>query len=347
MSASPQKLRWGILGTGRILAKIGPAFRLTSNAELVAIASRDAARARDAANQFGAARSHGSYEQLIADPAVNVIFNTLHNGLHCEWTVRALEAGKHVLCEKPLACSSAEVDRMFAAARTNGRRLMEGFMYRFHPQIAEAKRRVDAGQIGRVVHLRASYTGQGRERDNPRYDRDLGGGALMDIGCYCVNFARLIAGIEPARVTAQAHFDESSGVDLTLAGTLEFTGGLTAHVLCSFEAEGSYAAEVIGTAGKLLLPHPWLPPTLPAAIAVTRADKTETVACPTPHVLTPFALEIEHFGRCVQENVAPSFPPGSDAERDSHGNMRVIDALLAAARTGERVTVVPASDRRS
>jgi predicted dehydrogenase len=329
-------LRFGILGTGWILGKYAEAFRLLDGSTLRAVASRNAERAQTAAAQHGIAIAHSSYESLVADPEIDVIINALHNGLHCEWTLRALEAGKHVLCEKPLACSSDEVERMFAAAHSHRRWLMEGFMYRFHPQMAEAKRLIEAGEIGRVLHIRSTRTAYGRPRDNPRYWHDAGGGALMDIGCYCVNFMRFFADAEPISVEAQARFDEKTDVDFTLDGTLRFGAGLTAQLLCSMEAEPSYASEIVGTEGKLLIPHPWLPPTWPAEFHVTRHGKTETVRVEAPtvpqHVLAPFALELQHFTRFVRENRAPQFPPGVDAERDSRGNMRAIEALMTSAR---------------
>jgi predicted dehydrogenase len=337
------KLRCGILGTGWMLGKYADAFPLIDDAVLMAVASRDAERVRTAASQRHVPRAHPSYESLINDPNIDIVINALHNGLHCEWTVRALEAGKHVLCEKPLACSSAEVAKMFAAAHANQRWLMEGFMYRFHPQMADAKRRVATGELGRVLYIRSHRAAQGRGRDNPRYWRDAGGGALMDIGCYCVNLSRFFADVEPQRVEANAHFDEQTGVDLTLSGSLQFATGVTAQFVCSMEAEPSYAAEIIGTEGRLLIPHPWSPPLWPAELHLTRQGKTEIIRVETPavphHVLAPFALELQHFCRCVHQNHAPQFPPSVDAERDSLGNMRVIESLLESAREHRAVSV--------
>jgi len=227
---------------------------------------------------------------------------------------------------------------MFAAAHTNKRNLMEAFMYRFHPQITEAKRRLDAGEIGEMLYLRSTYTFHGRERDNPRYWPNAGGGALMDVGCYCVNLSRCFAGSEPTRVLAQAHFDEIADVDLTLSGALVFNDRLTAHLTCSFEAESTWAAEIVGSKGKLVIPHPWLPSQWPAQFVITRDGKDEVVRIETDsvpqHALVPFALEIEHFTDCVRNNRPPMFPPGTDAERDSLANMRVIEALLESARNG-------------
>ena len=349
------KLRYGILGTGWMLGKYAEAFRLADDATLMAVASRNLERAKTAAAQHGIPRAHPSYLSLLADPEIDVVINALHNGLHCEWTVRALEAGKHVLCEKPLACSSAEVERMFAAAHAHSRWLMEGFMYRFHPQMAEVKRRVKDGEIGRVLHIRSARTAYGRPNDNPRYWRDAGGGALMDIGCYCVNFMRFFADTEPKSVEAAAHFDEKTGVDFTLSGTLRFDADLNGQFVCSMEAEPTYASEIFGTEGKLLMPHPWMPPAWPTEFYITRHGKTETVLVPVPDIpvgaassprpgskesstlnlnFMPFALELQHFTRFVRENRAPHYPPDVDAERDSRGNMRTIEALLASAQKG-------------
>lgn len=331
-----ETIRWGILGTGAVLLKVGGGFRLARNARLVAIASRDAGRANAAAAQWNIPHPHAGYESLLADPDVDAVLIALPNHLHCEWTVRALEAGKHVLCEKPLACASAEADQMFAAAHRRGRWLMEGFMYRFHPQIAEAKRRVAAGEIGTVKSVQTFYHGLRPAPDNPRVTMARGGGALLDLGCYCVNFARLFIGSEPVRAKATASFHPVSGVDLTLTGRLEFTGGSTAEFMCSFELPGAFAAEITGTEGRLVVPHPWRPPTWPAEFTIN--DKTVRVEPPdiAADPLVPFALEIEHFSECVWTNRSPQFPPGVDAEADSRANARVLEQLATAARRQSR-----------
>lgn len=334
---SERPLRWGYLGTGRLLAKFVDVFRLLDDNALVAVASHDGERARAAAARFGIPRAHAGYEALLADPEVDIVLNALHNGLHCEWTVRALAAGKHVLCEKPLACSSAEVERMFAASHQHRRWLMEGLMYRFHPQMAEAKRLVDDGAIGQLLYLHSARIAHGREPGNPRYDRNAGGGALMDIGCYNIHLSRFFAGSEPERVAAHARFDETGGVDLTLSATLEFAGGATAQFVCSFEGEPTYAAEIVGTAGRLVISNPWNPPMWPTDLVLIRNGKSETIWINPPDApqnpLAGFALELKHFGDCVREGRAPSIL----SEADSRGNMRVIEAVAAAARGGTPV----------
>jgi xylose dehydrogenase (NAD/NADP) len=327
---------WGILGTGKILDKYAGAFPLLADARVTAVASRDPDRARAAAARFPGARAHAGYDRLLADPSVDVVLNALHNGLHAEWSARALAAGKHVLCEKPIACSSAELHSMFAAARANRRWLMEGFMYRFHPQMPMIRRRIAAGDIGRILAIRAQYTGQARERPNPRYLPQAGGGALMDLGCYCVNFCRFIAGTEPLRVAAQSRRDTDSGVDITTDGELEFGGGVVARFTASFEPPGAWAAEITGESATLTVPHPWRPPAWPARFHLRRPDSAETVTVDPPGCprdpLAPFALEFAHFNHCVTHNLPPRFPPDTDAEQDSRANMRVIESLAAAAR---------------
>lgn len=340
-----EPLRYGILGTGHILAKLCGGLRLARGASLVAIASRDLDRAKARATEFEIPKAHGSYQALLDDPEVDIVINALHNGLHCEWTVRALEAGKHVLCEKPLACSTDDIERMFAAAHAHKRWLMEGFMFRFHPQIAVAKRHIAAGDIGQPLYIRSTYMAQRLDRVNVRYRKEFGGGALMDIGCYCVNFSRCFADAEPTQVLAQAHWDEETGVDRTLTGTLQFPGHLTAHFSCSLESEGAFGGEIVGSEGKIFIPHPWLPPSWPAEYIITRGMKSETIRvedCTVPqHFLAPFALEIEHIAACVRENRAPQFPPGTDAERDSRTQMRTIEALLESARTRKAIELTP------
>lgn len=325
--------RWGILGAGKVLAKIAAALRLVPNAQLMAIASRDPNRARAAAARYGATRWHDSYDALIADSEIDIVLNALHNGLHAEWSIRALQAGKHVLCEKPLAPTVAEVNAMFTAAHAASRWLMEGFMYRFHPQIAEANRCVRAGELGEPLLVRANYATRGREPGNPRYWREAGGGALLDVGCYAVNFSRLMFGEEPRSATATARWSEPGGVDLTLAAQLDFGGGRAAHILCSFEADGCYFAEVIGTRGSLRIPNPWLPPTGTGEVHLTRAGHTRVLTFPTPNLLTPFVEEMRHFQDCIAQHRAPQFPPGLDAERDSRANAHALEMIAQAARS--------------
>src|SRR5919107_1683599 len=187
-------VRWGILSTARIAQRIVDGAELAENAELVAVASRDEARGRAYAAERGIPRVHTSYDALLADPEVDAIYNPLPNSLHVEWTVRALEAGKHVLCEKPLSRRAAEVDVAFDAAERAGRLLMEAFMWRFHPQTEELARLVREGAVGELRYVRAAFGFDLPDESNVRWLADLEGGALMDVGCYCVSGLRLVTG---------------------------------------------------------------------------------------------------------------------------------------------------------
>ena len=226
---------------------------------------------------------------------------------------------------------------MFAAAHAHRRWLMEGFMYRFHPQLPEARRRIAAGDIGRPLHIECRYLSTIPKDSGPHFWPEAGGGSLMDLGCYGVDLCRFLAAGEPARVTAQAHYDEATGVDLTFHGQLHYDQGLVAQFACSFESEGAYGAEIVGTEAKLTIPHPWRPPTWPAELVITRRGVPEPIRIDAPdgpaHPMAPFALEIEHFSQCVRQNRPPVFPPDTDAEQDSRANLRVIEALHSAAHT--------------
>ena len=273
-----------------------PALASAEGCEVVAIASRDRARAEAAAREHGIARVHDSYEELLADPEVDAVYVPLVNSLHRDWTLRALVAGKHVLCEKPLALSAAEAEEMAAAAERAGRKLMEAFMYRFHPRLraflAEA-READ------VVRVEAAFGFPLADFDNYRLLAALGGGALRDTGCYCVNVVRQILG-EPVRVAAVGHL--AGGVDWTAAAELAFEGGETASVWASFESAERQELLVVTKAGELRLPQPF----------TAWRDPDD-----------PYRLMCEEFAAAVRSGGPVPIPL-----EDSIANLRVLDAIL-------------------
>ena len=221
------KVRWGVLSTARIATeKVIPGIRRSATGEVVAIASRDVGRARAAADELGIPRSHGSYEALLADPAVDAVYVPLPNHLHAEWSIRALEAGKHVLCEKPLALSAADAGRMADAATASGRLLMEAFMYRHHPSWIAVQELVAGGRIGRLQAVDSWFSYFLDDPANIRNVLEYGGGALYDIGCYSVSLSRLLFGAEPDEVSAAIVRDPVSGVDILTTGHMTFPGGL-------------------------------------------------------------------------------------------------------------------------
>lgn len=334
MSAPP--LRWGILSTANIgRAAVIPALHAADGAEVVAVASRSLERATDFATRNGIARGHGSYEDLLADPDVDAVYIPLPNRLHAEWTIRAAESGKHVLCEKPLAMDAAECQAMARAADAAGIVLMEAFMYRFHPRSRRVLELLDAGAIGEPRTIRSAFTFRLRSEENIRLSAELGGGALMDVGCYCVNAARTLAGREPHLAQATARWTGGSpgaGVDDELTGVLHFSDGLTAHFDCALTQERWEFYEVAGTEGVLRVDRAFLPGTDDVAAVVHRGrDQAEHPVAGDDE----YRLMVEHFTACVRDGAEARWPAAEAA-----ANMRAIEALYRSARDGGAVVAV-------
>lgn len=326
-------LRWGVLSTANIgRAAVNPAIQASRNGELVAVASRDQDVASRFAAEHGIPEALGSYEAMIDHPDLDALYIPLPNGLHLEWTVRALEAGKHVLCEKPLGLSAAECDEMQGAANANGVQLMEAFMYRFHPRIDRLLEELRSGSIGDVRAIQSAFTFKLTKPGNIRLDPELGGGALLDVGCYCVNVSRTVVGDEPLEVQARARFTER-GVDDELTGTLYFENGVVAQIACSLAQERREAVDIAGTDGWMRLDSAFLPGTGSATIEVHRGrnarDSIEVSGA------DQYQLMVEHFGDCVLANATMRYP-ATEAAR----NLAVIEALYASARADSRVTKV-------
>ena len=321
------KLRWGVISTANIgRAAVNPAIQASRNGELVAVASRDAARASDFARAHSIAKAYGSYEALLEDDGVDAVYIPLPNSEHREWTVRAAQHGKHVLCEKPLALDAAECAVMEAAARENGVKLMEAFMYRFHPRTERVVEMIRDGRIGTLKAIRSSFTFRLSRPDNIRLDPKLGGGALMDVGCYCVNVSRTMAGEEPEAVQAHAQWTDR-GVDESLAGMLHFPSGAVGHFDCALTMERYESYEVAGTDGYMRVPASFLPGTSDAYIEETRG-REGTVR----HLVEgadEYQLMVEHFADCVLHDHEPRY-----TAREAAANMRVIEALYRSARGG-------------
>jgi len=314
-------LRWGILSTARIgTRRVIPAILRSRTGVAAAIASRDRDRATATAARFGIPRAYGSYEALLADPEIDAIYNPLPNSLHAEWTIAAAEAGKHVLCEKPLAHNAADAQRMVDAAARAGILLQEAFMYRFHPQIERLVDLVRGGAVGRPWLVRAAFSFTVRTSPDIRLSPALGGGGLLDVGCYCVNLSRLLLG-EPDG--AAAAVVEEGGVDVRAAGLLTFPGGAAALIDCGLRAPYRQVGEVIGTEGMIALARPFQPEEDPVTILVRRGDGEERLDIPGAN---QYVLMLDHFGECVQTGRAPRYRAD-----DAVQNLRVLDRLRAAA----------------
>jgi xylose dehydrogenase (NAD/NADP) len=317
-------MNWGILSTANINDKLIAGAR-SAGVELVAVGSRDAARGQAFADEHGIPRVHASYEALLADDEVDAVYIPLPNSLHVPWSIRALEAGKHVLCEKPLARAVAPVEAAFDAAERAGRVLMEGFMWRFHPQTARLVELVREGAIGRLRHVNARF---GFALDpasgNVRWAPELEGGALMDVGCYCVSGLRLLAG-EPSRVYAER---VGEGVDGRLAAVLRFADDVTGTFDCGMDVNPRSGLEVVGDAGTLWVADPWHG--LAPGIVLQRPSGEEAIAVER---VDPYGRELLELEAAVREGR----PPRLD-RAESVAQARVIAALYRAADEGRAVT---------
>lgn len=328
---SNRKIRWGIIGTARIAERLVQGIKASQNGTLLAIASRTEEKAKAFARQHSIPRAYGSYEALLKDPEIEAVYNPLPNSLHGEWTIRAAEAGKPTLCEKPMACNAAEAEQMIHATRAHHVLLMEAFMYRFHPQIIRLKEMLDRGDIGALRVIRAAFTFGLYDLNNVRLKKELCGGALMDVGCYCIHFSRYVAGSEPTEVFAVAHIGPESGVDEMVVGTLIFPEGVVAQFDCSFRSAGRAFCEVVGSEGKIDIPSPWVPGSKPGTLTVTKGRTSETIEV---GVADSYQLEAEHFGACLIEGTPLFLPPEEGLK-----NMRVIDAVYRSARNGKPAAV--------
>jgi predicted dehydrogenase len=312
-------VKWGILSTARINDLFLAGARASGKLDLVAVASRSADRAERYAREHGIARAHGSYDALLADPEVEAVYNSLPNALHVEWSIRALEAGKHVLCEKPLSRRVADVHALFDAAERADRLLMEAFMYRHNPQTERLAELVSTGAVGRVRLIRAAFSFATSDPANIRLATALDGGALMDVGCYCVSGARLIAG-EPERVSAEQAIG-GDGVDVAFAGTMRFPDDVIAQFDCGLALAPRDDLEVVGEQGSLFLDDPWH--CRRPVIELRRDGEVERLEIP---VADSYRLEAENFSDAIRGNAEPLL-----GRRDAAGQARAIEALYAAA----------------
>jgi predicted dehydrogenase len=324
-SAADGPVSWGFLSTARINRLVLAGARQSDRVAVVAVASRDQARADEYARANGIERAFGSYEALLADPAVEAVYISLPNSLHVEWSIRALEAGKHVLCEKPLSRRPAEVERAFAAADRAGRYLSEAFMYRHNPQTRRLEELVAEGAVGRLRLVRAAFSFPLRDERNVRLDPALDGGALMDVGCYCVSGARVLAG-EPERVFGE-QVTGASGVDTLFAGTLRFPGHVVGQLDCAFTLPGRDELEAIGDEGSIFVDDPWH---CRRPVLLVRREGGEEAVRIEP--VDSYRLELENLSDAIRGRAQPLL-----GREDALGQARAIDALYRSAEEGRPV----------
>jgi xylose dehydrogenase (NAD/NADP) len=320
-------LRLGLLSTANINRLVIAGARATSDVQVVAVASRDGARAEEYAREHGIPRAHGSYEALLADPDVDGVYISLPNSMHVDWSVRALEAGKHVLCEKPFSRRPLDVERAFAAAERAGRVLTEAFMYRHHPQTQRVAELVRGGAIGELLFIRSTFSFALSDLGNIRMLPELDGGALMDIGAYCVSGSRLLGG-EPEQVWGEQVVGPT-GVDTTFAGMLRFADGVRASFHASMSMPSRQDLEAFGTQGTLLVQAPWRVD-FGGDTLITRDGDIEYVEVGYGD---SYQLELEDFAAAARGERAPLL-----GREDALGQARVIDALYRSAATGQPAT---------
>jgi xylose dehydrogenase (NAD/NADP) len=319
-------MKLGLLSTARINEQLVAGARDASGVEVVAIGSRDRARAEAQAQALGVPRAHGSYEALLADPDVEAVYVALPNSLHVAWSLRALQAGRHVLCEKPLSRHPDDVARAFDAAERGGLVLSEGFMWRHHPQ---ARRLAELlGEIGELRLIRASFSFLLKRSGDVRLRAELDGGALMDVGCYCVSAVRLLAG-EPLSVSAQQVLG-GDGVDVRLTGLLRFAGDVLATIDCGLDLSARDELEVTGTRGVLWLDDPWHARS--PAIELRRPEGSVEHIAVEP--VNPYACELEDFAAAVTGERAPRY-----GREDAIAQARAIAALYASAEANQPTEV--------
>ncbi len=340
----PDKVRWGLLSTARINERLIPAIKESGRSVLLAVASRSQSTADEYARKWNIPRAYGGYEAMLADPDVDAVYISLPNGLHEPWAVRCANAGKHVLCEKPLAVTVEEVDRMTAAARSNSVVVQEAAMYRYHPQAAKVQQLIDAGAIGPLRTIQSLFCFTLQNVGDVRLDPEIGGGALWDLGGYPVSFARLVMKAEPVEVSGW-QISSERGVDLTFSGQLRFPGDVVAQFTCSFQTVPHCEMDFVGATGRIHLDIPWTQkPGETSHVRVYRAIARgtatfgdigeELVETYTFEGRSAYHYQVEAMADAILDGAPPVISLG-----ESRGNVAALVALYTAARESRVVKI--------
>ncbi|MDO3681630.1 Gfo/Idh/MocA family protein [Paenibacillus ehimensis] len=327
------KVRWGVIGCAGIAVRsVIPGIQQSVTGTVAAIASRGLDKARETAERLNIPKAYGSYEELLADSEIDAVYIPLPNHLHKEWTIRAAEAGKHVLCEKPAAIDAAEAEEMAEACRRAGVTFAEAFMYRYHPRYAAIKAVIRSGEIGEIRAIHGAFTfNNAKDADNVRFKQWMGGGSIYDVGVYPISAARFILEREPEAAAVHAFFSpEHDHVDMMASGLLEFTGGVALTFDCGMWAAGRNTLEILGTEGRIEVPSAYV-------VHENEQDHFYVVAggekreVEVPYV-NQYTLQADAFGRNVLHGEPMPFGPS-----DAVNNMRAVDACLTSARERRRV----------
>jgi D-xylose 1-dehydrogenase (NADP+, D-xylono-1,5-lactone-forming) len=329
IAVTQKPLNWGLLSTAHINRALIKPLRVSPRNRLAAVASRSQASADAYAKEWKIARAFGSYQAMLADPEIDVVYNSLPNHLHAEWTINAVEAGKHVLCEKPMGLMPAEVEAMADAAKKHGKVVAEAFMYRHHPQTLKVKELVESGAIGKLQLVRGSFTFKMSTDVNIRLVPELGGGSIWDVGCYPISYARFIVGAEPLEVFGQQVIG-STGIDDSFFGQMRFPGGVYAQFDSGFRTPYRTHLEVVGSEGTITVPSPFKP-SLNEKILLEREGKFESIKIPKQEL---YIGEVEDMADVILLGKSPRI-----SLADSCANVATIAALLDSAKTGKPVTL--------
>lgn len=322
------KIRWGVLSTAKIgTEQVIPAMQQGQYSEVVAIASRNLQTAQATAGRLGLAKAYGSYEELLADPEVEAIYNPLPNNLHIEWSIKALEAGKHVLCEKPLAMSAAQAEELLEAARKHPHlKVMEAFMYRHHPQWQKAQQLVSTPEFGKLRTIQSFFSYFLEDPENIRNIAEAGGGGLMDIGCYNISLSRFIFETEPRRVMGMVEYDPRFQTDRLASGILDFGDGNSATFTCSTQLTNYQRVNIFGTKGRIEIEIPFNAPNdRPCRMWFADANGVEEIRLET---CDQYTIQGDLFSQAILDNHEVPTPLA-----DGVANMRVIEAVFESART--------------
>jgi predicted dehydrogenase len=320
------KVRWGILSTAKIgVEKVIPAMQKSNLVDILGISSRNLENAKETAAKLDIPRAYGSYAELLSDPEIDAIYNPLPNHMHLEWSLKAIDAGKHVLCEKPIGMNSKEAESLIEAAEKKPElKVMEAFMYRFHPQWQKTLDLVNKGSIGKVITIHSLFSYYNVDPQNIRNRVDAGGGALMDIGCYCISFPRFLLGREPARVIGIMDSDPIMKTDRLSSGLLDFSDGIISSFSCSTQLMPYQRTQVLGTDGRIEIEIPVnAPPDKVTRIWLYNKEKTVEIEF---EAVDQYTLQAEYFSKAILED-GPVPIPLVDAEN----NMKVIDAFRKSA----------------
>jgi predicted dehydrogenase len=326
------KIRWGILSTAKIgRTQVIPAIKQSQLGEVVAIASSDKAKAEHTAADLDIPKAYGSYEELLSDPNIDAVYIPLPNQLHVDYTLKAIAAGKHVLCEKPIGLNATDAQRLIDGAKQYPHlKVMEAFMYRFHPQWQKAKQLIDDGTLGEVKNVQCTFSYYNVDANNIR--NKAGGGALMDIGCYCISFPRFIFDAEPKRVVGLLNIDANFGVDNLSSGMLDFGNGNQATFTCSTQLEPFQRLNIFGSKGRLEVEIPVNAPNdAPCRLFLQRDRIVEEIIIP---ITNQYTQQVDAFAKAILDNTAVPTPLS-----DALGNMKVIDALVESGSKGEWVNI--------